>query len=423
MIPSFFDFFQSFYYENTYLPPVDLSEKALSPYFLQTEDPLSANKIQGLISDPEVRSALSEPLTYDFEKARKKSEILIKKGFKPLSVKSLKGPTGPLSPFYSVLEHDKIKGLIIKTGAIRVLESDFIPGPMNDKNEMARCQQEESLLRIAMANRIAKIAKEAEIEVVLPKKRLVSYADSDAIASPTEKYCIICEKLDVLSFEQTVQAIKNLNIEAQKELARKITTIVEKAGLVDASFHNIRLTPEGKVAVIDTEPMGLMVMKKSGLRNVFFPARGSSVEKCARIGLFVLMYQTTKARDDKAGGDRMIDPELQGFHDYVEKEYKRVSNPKLSYQKIMLSIASFGIIPIVVAVAALVKSIWARITFEKIQDLKFDSQEKQPDPFFLLKKSRMDRVQNTKLYSEKINFFADLFFRCIEGVPHHSPVT
>ena len=56
----------------------------------------------------------------------------------------------------------------------------------NDKNEKAFFTQEESLLRIEMANRIAKVAREAGIDIVVPKKRLVSYANLDGVTEVTK---------------------------------------------------------------------------------------------------------------------------------------------------------------------------------------------------------------------------------------------
>ncbi len=41
--------------------------------------------------------------------------------------------------------------------------------------------------------------------------------------------------------------------EQQKELARKISTLVQKVGFVDANFDNIRLTKERTIAIIDTQ--------------------------------------------------------------------------------------------------------------------------------------------------------------------------
>lgn len=69
MIPprGLFQLFESNYYETTYLPPVDLSDAALAPYLLSNEDPELAEKVQELISYPEVQPILLQPLSYDLD--------------------------------------------------------------------------------------------------------------------------------------------------------------------------------------------------------------------------------------------------------------------------------------------------------------------------------------------------------------------
>lgn len=372
LTPTFSNIFNSFYYSNTYVPSVDLSEQGLSMHLLESEDKQTAIKVRQLISDPEVQSVLSEPLSYEPEKIEEKNKILVRHGFKLLSSKPILGAgVQQKIPFYSVIEHDELAGWVIKSGATRVPKDQLIIGPMNDKNEMAFFTEEESILRIEMANRVAKVAYEANIDVVLPKKKLVSYANLGGITEANRKYCIVCKKINILNVEETVQAIKNMDAEHQKEVARKISTIVLKAGLVDASFDNIRLTPEGKLAFIDTEPAGLMVSKKTGLWNKLFGAKGASVEKCARIGLFNLMHQTSKATRGTAGeSDGMnVEPGLETFREQVKNDYERISTPKLSKWKIALSVVSIGLIPLINVIVALVMTKLTKRTFEKLQEM------------------------------------------------------
>lgn len=381
MTPTFSDFFKSFYYSNTHVSPVDLSEEGISGHLLASEDSETANQVQQLISDPEVQRVLSEPLSYDPEKIKENNEILTQCGFKLLSSKLILGLGVPQKiPFYSVIEHDQLNGWVIKSGAIRVPKDQLIIGPINDKNEMAFFTEEESILRIEMAKRVAKVAKEANIEVVLPKKKLVAYANLDGVTEANRKYCVVCEKINILSVEETVQRIKDMDVGHQKEVARKISTIVQKAGLVDASFDNIRLTSEGKLAFIDTEPAGLMVAKKSGLWNKLFGPKGASVEKCARIGLFTLMAQATKAMRGTAVNPLLdgqsIEVDLEEFNKQIKKDYEDISTPKLSKWKIALSFISIGLVPLINAVVALAKTKFAKRTFEKLQKMDQNQVEK-----------------------------------------------
>jgi len=399
MTPTFSTFFKSFYYSNTYLPAVDLSDQGLSKHLLESEDRETAQKAQALISNPEVQSVFSEPLSYDPKKVGENNEVLLRHGFKLLSLK----PMGDQNmPYYSVVEHDNLPGWVIKSAAIRVLKDQLITGPANDKNEMAFFTEEESLLRIEMANRIAQVALKANIDVVIPKKKLVAYANLDGVTEANRKYCIVCEKINILSFEETCSAIQNMDAEKQKEIAKKISTIVQKAGLVDTSLFNIRLTPEGKLAFIDTEPVGLMVAKQPGLWNTFFGSKGTSVERCARIGLFHLKSQT-------AG--------FEAFNEQLTNDYKEISTPKLSKWKIGLSILSLGLIALINAVVAFVKSRQTKQIFEKLGLIDKTAQAETTTREYQLKPLE-ERTQFLKDYLKKRTVIAKQFFSCIEDVPY-----
>ncbi len=411
MTPALSDFFKSFYYSNTYVSPVDLSEQGISRHLLASEDGETANKAQQLISNPKVQRVLSEPLSYDLKKIKKNNEVLTQRGFKLLSSKPILGVGVPQKiPFYSVIEHDELDGWVIKSGATRVSKNQLIIGPMNDKNEMAFFTEEESILRIEMAKRIAKVAKQANIEVVLPKKKLVAYTNLEGVTEANRKYCVVCEKINILSVEETVQRIKDMDAEHQKEVARKISMIVQKAGLVDASFDNIRLTPEGKLAFIDTEPAGLMVAKKSGLWNKLFGPKGASVEKCARIGLFNLIHQTSKTTRG-TGITADVEPGLEAFREQVNNDYEKVSKPRLSKWKIALSVVSIGLIPLINVIVALIKAKLTKRTFEKLQsiDKSFQTQA-------LIPPDKRERL--VKEYQAKRTLIAKQFFAYIEGVPY-----
>lgn len=351
MTPRFIDFFKSYYFSYTFLPPVDLSDAAIAKDLLAQEDEATALKAQQLISNPEVQAVLSEPLTYDEESIRSKSSILSKYEFKLLSQKMVRSSEGiDVLPFYSVLEHPQLPGWIIKSGSARVPKDRFMLGPYNDKNEMAFFTEEESLLRVEMAKRVAKIAREANIEVVVPKKKFVAYENTKGVSEVTKKYCVLSEKIDILSEEETANVLRKMDAKQQRATAKKISTLIQKAGIVDASLANIRLTPEEKIAIIDTEPAGLLVAAKSGPWNRFFPARGASVEKCARIGLFILMHQKV--------------PRV--FREEIAKDYETVSPPPLSRWKIAVSALSLGIIPLITAVISVALARFAKHTINQL---------------------------------------------------------
>lgn len=439
LTPTFSDFFKSLYYSNTYVPSVDLSEQEVSQYLLENENPKAAAIAQRLISEPEVRQVLSEPLTYDLEVAvPERNAALQRHGFKLLSRKP-NLQTGKMVPFYSVIEHDDLQGWIIKSGATRIPKGQILVGPLNIHiNEMALFTEEESLLRIEMANRIQKVAQEANIDVVIPKKKLVAYSHVDGVTDPCRKYCVLCEKINILSVEDTVQAIKKMDAEHQREIARKISTIVQKAGLVDASFDNIRLTPDGKLAFIDTEPGGLMVVKKPGLWNQLFGAKGASVEKCARIGLYSLMNQATQAMRGTAAHPLLglsVEMGLEEFHKQVENDYEIISEPKLSAWKITLSVLSLGLIPLINIIIAFVKTILTENVFkklramdakhaEKVQKYQIENGLNNPLAFNYneLKHQETDRkiLEITQDHQTERYPLAQQFFAYIEGVPYET---
>jgi hypothetical protein len=408
MIPSVSDFFKSFYYANTYVPPVDLSEQALSKHLLASEDAKTAKIAQNLISIPGVQSVLSEPLSYDPTEISAKNDVLTDAGFTLLSTKPVLDALGgqTLTPFYSVIEHQRLPGWIIKSGAIRVAKDEFIQGNSNDKAEMAFFTEEESLLRIEMANRIAKVAKKSGIDVVLPKKKLVTYENVDSVTEVTRKYCVVCEKIDILSVDETVLTIKRMDNEQQTEVAQKISTIIQKAGLVDASFHNIRLTKEGKLAFIDTEPAGLMVAKHTG-------AKGASVEKCARIGLFTLMHQTSKGQRGTATSpddQQKVDLGLEAFRAQVEHDYKKACTPKLSRWKITLSVLSVGLIPLVNIIIAIVKVFLCALIAVKLQIETATFNQAVQDPL-------SDKERLMKEYQKNRALSIKKYYTYLEGVP------
>lgn len=417
MTPTFSDFFKSCYYSNTYLPSVDLSDKGLTKHLLETEYQKDAEIAQNLISNPEVQKILSEPFAYDLAEVPEKNAILEKHGFKLLSSKP-NLQTGQKVPFYSVVEHDDLQGWVIKSGASRVPKDQRLMGPYqlliapwNDRIDMAFFTGEDSLLRIEMANRVRKIAQKSNIDVILPKKKLVTYANLDGVTEATRKYCVVCEKINILSVEDTIQSIKDMDAEDQKEVAKKISIIVQKAGLVNASFGNIRLTPDGKLAFVDTEPVGLMVAKKAGLWNKFFGPKGASVEKYARLGLYILMMQATKGGRDTANkllDFLSIEDGLEEFHKQIKSDYEKAATPKLSKRKITFSVISLGSIPLINVIVSLVKTKLTQKSFEKLQEVTPES------PLELAKEGFGEDHQ------KKCTSAVKQFFSYIEGVPYKS---
>jgi hypothetical protein len=344
-----------------------------------------------LISNRDVQKILSNPLPPSVDAiAEKENDLLKSQGFNIIGSKK-DSFTKEHRPFYSTMEHPDLQGWIIETAAAKPkdLNHTLI---VNDIEEGAYLQKEDALLQIEMAKRIEKVAKQEKIEVVIPKKTLVSYEHSEGISDPCQKYCILTEKLNVLSPQETVNTIKAMDADSQKDLARKIIALIKKAGIAGASFETIRLTSDGKIAIIKMNPHGLIVEKKQGLiRNLFSGAR-PSVEKCARIGLYQLMInvQTIVSIDSK---EREQVSRLKEFEKEAFVAYYRSCDPRLSKWKITLSVMSLGLLPLINVICAISYSILAKKKHSELQEIQ--GQINDMVDIFL-----EDKIPN---YEEKLN--------------------
>jgi len=214
----------------------------------------------------------------------------------------------------------------------------------------------------------------------------------------------VCEKLDVCSAEETEEQIKQMAPSNKKKLATRIATLIRKAGLVDASFANIRYTRQGKLAIIDTEPAGLMVAKKPGLWNTLFGQRAASVEKCARIGLYQLFTQTLQVG---LFGGACSKKGMDSFSNTIQSELDGIKTPKLSRWKIVLSVVTLGLVALINVVVTVVKWILcsraAKKVFEKITHLQAIAATLSPDQL--------------KAKVQELNPLQRDYFSAIDGTP------
>lgn len=326
MNPSIFDYFRSFYYNNTYVDVVDIN-KNLSNY--SCSDQGVREKAKKIFSKSAVREAFSSPLSYSREEIEKKNSIFTKAGFQLLGSKSFS--SGEEIPYYSVLTHPDLPEWVLKSGGARAPADAPMKGPSNDYNETTHYTQFESLLRLPMNERIRQVAQEEKIPVIVPKEYLVEHPGNED-KELTHRYFVISERIDVLSVDETIQAIHAMSSKEQIELANKISTLIEKIGYCDASFDNIRLSKKGhQIVFLDTEPGGLY---QNG-------ERGYSIEKCARIGLYRL-------REFSKGAG------LEGFAKAVDGRYQSALSQK-SIWRIVLSIVC-PLIPLVLLVISIYKT-------------------------------------------------------------------
>lgn len=420
-IPSLSDVFKSYYHQTTYLKPVDLSKQALSKHLFSHVNPDLAHIAQTLISQPDVQTILSEPLSYDRDEILKNNKVLQSYGFKLLGSKPY-GNCGAFQKiiFYSVIEHQKLPGWIIKAGAVRVSKDYMIVSRPNRQNEIPIFQEEESILRIKMAKRLKKMARQMQIDVIIPQKKLISYANADLNKEVTKKYCVICEKIDVLNSVLTIEKISKLTADEQRILALNLSRLIQITGLVDASFDNIRLTTDGRLAILDTEPAGLMCAKKEGIWNYFFGDKGSSLEKCARLGMFTLLRQTLNfpcSPDIDWNKKSIAKKGLKVFHCEIKNEYEKLSQISYSRTKIILSIASLGLI-------AIAHSFLAHFTVcylqSKRKKISLIDENYRREVYQLQGHCTEKQEQVKKKYDVLKAPFLRQFYRWIEGIPFTS---
>ncbi|MGR3952195.1 MAG: hypothetical protein QRY74_04800 [Chlamydia sp.] len=361
--PSFSAFFSAYYHSNTHLKPVDLEHNMLSHNKLED---LQKVAIQNFMSKEERQTAfsLSIPHRINFSGAIDKKE-------QTLSLKSA------CSLLYRENKQEKIRQLQespipeirIESGAISISPDRSAPFVSNDRGDTLFLQKEDSLLRIAMAHRLAKVALDTKIELVIPERvpvRYIHLPTSESVNSqdknPTGKCCIAYkEDLSILSQINTIRRIEAMSSEEQQKLARDISTIIQKAGMANASFEYIRLTTDGKLACINPLPAGLMIAKRDGLPDGLLQRNSVSVEKCARVGLYSLKEASNREK-------------LAPFHKQIEDDYKKAVTPTISKWKIAFSILSLGILPLIQVIIALAKREITKKTAAEIEKIERECQ-------------------------------------------------
>lgn len=345
----FSQIYDSYKYQKTFLPPVALDDQWAEKH-LATEE--LAQKVKQLFLDEAARKAFCDPFEYNLEIIQKRNQALTNKGFTLLSTKPYNiGETSYTIP-YSVAEHPDLEGYVLKSGAARVKKGEILEALDNDLAETCFFTQEDSLLRLEVAERIRELAKEVGIEVVVPEKKLVCLDPKEK--DPTKKYCILSKKIEVLTKEETIEKIRGLGEQAARELAEKICSIVERVGFVDATFSNIRMTPDDKIAFIDTEPLGLIVAQKKQhfwkkIITFFSGDFQSSVEKCGRVGLYQLKVDSAAATTNLGQG-LVVNDGIYRFAVAVQEKYQTACKFKVSqerekqprYISVMMKVADFA---------------------------------------------------------------------------------
>lgn len=155
-----------------------------------------------------------------------------------------------------------------------------------------------------------------------------------------------------------------------------------------------------------------MVAKKPGLCNELFSPKGASVEKCARIGLYRLMLQTSKATDFMQS-----EPGFENFRTEVQTQYEKVATPKLSKWKIALSVMSIGLIPLINVIIALVKTKLTKEKFEELTALDHSFVKQMTEA---ASEPQVERNRLAKEYTKIRTPVAKQYFAYTEGITYRS---
>jgi hypothetical protein len=424
-IPDWWSLFKARYYkDNTYLTPSPLTDTALAPYLLSAIDSELATKVQKLISKPGLAEILSEPSSSEVEEIRANNAILESHGFTVIGRVPFCSPKDGVR-WHSAIEHPELPGWIIKCGSTRVLSNEFRVGGKSSLNEYPLFHPEDHISRVLMAAHISRVAIKEGIALRVPRQYLIPYPHPITYPNQDErnhsivrKYFVICEKLEVFTEQDTLNAIGEKPPEVQRELARKISTIVTKVGLAGASFKTIRLTEEGHLAVLNTKPRGLGVAEKPRIEegprgwnlDAFLFGGRTSIEKCGRIGLYSLNEQLCHY---KIAMEYKGEWRLGPFYAQLIEDEKKISPPKFSKWKIALSGVIF-LIPLWNAIMAYIKLRRMKQVAKKLIAL-----ESQRDCLLQQKLQLSDVDVLNKIDGDK-ELLLNKFFSYLDGVPFKS---
>lgn len=183
------------------------------------------------------------------------------------------------------------------------------------------------MTRVVMANRIRALKIPG---VLVPEKRVIEkeVLGSDC-SSVVHIFFAVCQKMDVLSREETIAKITTMNEREQIEIARKICKVMEKTGLHDCHFDNIRLDNNNNLVFLDTEP------------HHAFASTGSEpmpLMQCAKEGCNVVIRDLRRVHSN-------LDAKNSPFVQEVEAQREQLRDP-VSKKLVILSILTLGLLPL-----------------------------------------------------------------------------
>lgn len=188
-----------------------------------------------------------------------------------------------------VLEHPELNGWLMKGGG------QHKEAMVWTKVGKSTSNMYDNIMRVFMAERLSKVIKEDQLDIVIPEKRLLPSNKEETAAGLHKKYYVFSKKLDVLSGSQTTDTLRKMPEDPQRKVARGICQLIKRTGLMDNHFGNIRWsTTLKKTVILDTEPIGLLIATTDSSSKIT-----NTVEKCALIGLHHFKYTLNQLPSDE----------------------------------------------------------------------------------------------------------------------------
>ncbi len=252
---------------------------------------VSCSKIEKVLSP--VRSFFAHAIWTEVSTPTNNNKQVSEKGFQLLSTHDGDTPT------YKIISHNDLPNVIMKFSI----------------------NYDACMTRIVMANRIRALNIPG---VVVPEKRGIEITVDDESRVITAFFAV-CEKIEVLSREETIERIINMNDRQQIETARKICKVMEKTGLHDCHFGNIRFDKNDNLVFLDTEPQRAFTSEVS-------------LVQCAKGGCDVVIKDMRRKRPT-------LNDQNSAFVREVKKQQEQLREP-VSKMLVILSILTLGLLPL-----------------------------------------------------------------------------
>jgi hypothetical protein len=192
-----------------------------------------------------------------------------------------KGFTLLASGWGTIWEHPGLQGWLIKASRSPKKSTwvDGMGGRCNSANY-------NNLHRILLAERMREEIAKNNWDIFIPDKSLYRSPHAQSSETLHEKYYVLSKKVELLSKDETLEQIGRQPVSEQRRIAIEICDLIKRTGFTDANPTNIVALKNKhgqsklRIAIIDTEPIGLMqdISDRSG-------ESFSSFKNCVLTGL------------------------------------------------------------------------------------------------------------------------------------------